>query len=258
MKRCPVCGAKIEDGLETCPYCGEIVSSGRSRGAWAELADTRDRQAKPVTKAVHVEEETDPKRQIFYNDPTEAQQPSGPKKKSKVGLVSAILIAVFVGAVALYLITGGIGGGIGGEGEDPYIIAEDFCGAVIDDAILLEDIGVDMANYRYDALENAAYDGDEEAAKDAVWELHKDDIDTVGDNYDNISSLYDKAMKQAEKAGETELADAINDVYGKYLAFYLTALTFDSSYEEYVDAFSAADDDLYYAIEKLAGLLGLV
>ncbi len=256
MKRCPVCGAKIEDGLETCPYCGEIVSSGKSRIAWAELADSKDRREKPVTKAAAAEEETNPNRQIYYNDPAKLQQPSGPKKKSKAGLISAILIAVFVGAVALYLITGGIDGT--GRDEDPYIIAEDFCGAVIDDAILLEDIGVDMANYRYDALENAAYNGDEEAAKDAVCELHKDDIDTVGDNYDNISSLYDKAMKQAEKAGDTELADAIDDVYGKYLAFYLTALTFDSSYEEYVDAFSAADDDLYYAIEKLAGLTGLV
>ena len=28
MKKCPDCGARIEDGLKRCPYCGGRIESG--------------------------------------------------------------------------------------------------------------------------------------------------------------------------------------------------------------------------------------
>ena len=150
MIRCPICGAKIDGGQETCPYCGEVLRSGLGKANWSELAGT-DRQEKPSQAVGETPEQWDenPKRQVYYNYGANAEAPATPKKKSRLGLLSAALIVIFVAAIGIYVAMGGNTGDpvssgdpiyTGNEDIDAFDIAGEYCITVIDEAILLEEI----------------------------------------------------------------------------------------------------------------------
>ena len=48
MIRCQVCGAKIEEGIEICPYCGSKIDTGDSKTVWTELAEKEEQEEKRI------------------------------------------------------------------------------------------------------------------------------------------------------------------------------------------------------------------
>ena len=256
MIRCQVCGAKIEEGLEICPYCGSKIETGDSKTVWTELAEKEEQEEK---KAPPKPADENPHKQIYYVEPaiTSASQagaqPQAAKNKKWIGIVSAILIIVFVGAVGIYLAGGGIGNKV--TEDDAREGATTYYMALLDDAILMEDAGLDIANFWYEALENGNYGGTKEGALEEALSLHQDNIDSVMGNQANITSLYNEAMDMAEKTGMDDLADAMEDMYDDYFEFIDAVMNTDTSFEEYIETLTEADDDLAASINLMYDLL---
>ena len=248
MKRCPICGAKIEDGLETCPYCGEVIGNAKTGITWTDLTGRKDREEPKSENSA---------RQVYYYDPETPSEPKAPKKKSKAGLISVALIVVFIAAIAIYVATGGNKS----FEDDPVIVddaynqAVDFFNAVYDDAVVLEDTGYAVADAWYEALDNG---GSDDEAKEAVGEIlaqHKEDLDAVTLNQANISYLFAQALSVAQDSGQSKLADAIEEMYNEYFDFLEAVMNTDRSYDEYIDDLNDADNELYDAMQTLYDIL---
>ncbi len=84
--------------------------------------------------------------------------------------------------------------------------------------------------------------------------LHQDNIDSVMGNQANITSLYNEAMDMAEKTGMDDLADAMEDMYDDYFEFIDAVMNTDTSFEEYIETLTEADDDLAASINLMYDL----
>ena len=195
-----------------------------------------------------------PNKQVYYYSdkaevrPVEPVEPGKPAKKSRIGLISAALIILFVAAVALYL--------AGDHGENRHIESgREYFEAALDEASILEDTGIDIADFWYDALESGKYGGTREGALEAALALHQDDIDSMADSFENLDLLYEKARGAAERAGQNDLASAIDDVQNDLHGFYDAVLNYDCEYNDYADAYNETDEKLYDSMYKLYNML---
>ena len=234
-----------------CSNCGSKLEAGESKTKWTELV-------KPIVRGEDPDPEVNtsenPNKQVYYYSdkvevkPVEPTATGKPAKKSKIGWISVALILIFVVAAVWYA--------MGDHGEDRSIeSAREFYVAVMDEAILLEDTGIDIADYWYDALVDGKYGGTKEGALEAALALHQDDIDGVTENFGYINLLYDEAKEAANNAGQYELANAIEEVYDDLFEFCNAVLNYDGEYNDYADAYNASNEALYNSMDVLYNMI---
>ncbi len=243
---CAHCGAEIEPNHVFCPYCGSRIENDGKKSKWVEMSgwDYKDDEPEETTR-FDGSDDRKPHYQT-YVVPSESEYK---KKKAHKGCLLIVLIPVLL--VAAYL------------GYDFYNFtkvdmakssAAEFSYQVLCDAVLLEDIGVEIGeNWRATIWDNKYADVDD--AFKAVFDEHSDDVSKLFSNYSEITKMYQDALALSEKAKLSALADAVRDLYSKYTDLYNAVFLFNCSYSEFIDNYNAADTKLGLSIQTIVPLL---
>ncbi len=254
QESCPSCGAPMAADQAFCTSCGAAKAAPAKKvcsKCGAELAEGQNFCPKCGQK-VNLQVETSVNQAISqFNAGVDAKN-----KKSKT--IPIVIAAVLVVCVALGVVISGI---ISDKKTEEAIAAyktaaSEFYSAVSSDALLLEDIGSDVVSYWHDYIYDDAYTSIESAVLMAQYD-HADDISTVEENYDKITSAYKNLLELPENATSEleEIKAAVKDAYDAYVDFYETVIDVSGNYRSFSEAFNTTDSTMASAIKKLGNLV---
>ncbi len=254
QETCPSCGAPMAADQAFCTSCGAAKAAPAKRvcsKCGAELAEGQSFCPKCGQK-VDIQAQTNV-------NPAISQFNAGVDTKNKKSKMLPIVIAaVLAVCVALgVVISGVISDKKAEEAMAAYkTAASEFYSAVSSDALLLEDIGSDIVNNWHDYIYDDAYTSIESAVLMAQID-HADDISTVKENYDKITSAYKNLLDLPENSTSEleEIKDAVKGAYDAYVDFYETVMDVSGNYRSFSDAFHTTDSTMASAIKKLGNLV---
>ncbi len=223
---CSKCGAQLQQGQAFCPKCGQKVDLVMDAG---------------VSSAIN-------------------QFNSGVQKKKKKSLVVPVVIAavVVIGVFAGVLINNIVQEKKREEAKVAYIAnVLEFSDQVSYAQIGLEYIAYTCQQYWYDAIWNDMYNDDINVAIAAALSDTQTMINSAGEDYGKISSLYQQINTLPEGVEDDELedvCDAVKELYNSYTDYYDFATNPSGNYNSFSAAKITKDEAMKSASRVLENL----
>lgn len=133
-----------------------------------------------------------------------------------------------------------------------------FNGDILNNCIILEEIANDIKSYWYASIYEDKYNGDIDDAVAQALKDHKENIETVKNNKENITKNYNK-IKYLECYSVycQDIKNNVSKIYDSYLNFYDLATNPSGSYTEFSNSFSSINTETMEYFDNITELLNL-